>query len=453
MRRIGWLFLLTLCLALTGVHLRGDSPAAPADAEKFWPQWRGPQMSGAAPLADPPVEWSETKNVKWKAEIPGKGSATPIIWDDRIFVLTAVPTGKSDATAEPAAAEQPGKRGGPRGITPTEVLKFTVLCLSRSSGKVLWEKVVREEKPHEGTHPTGTWASGSAVTDGKNVYAYFGSRGLYALDFNGKVLWEKDFGDMTIKLGFGEGSSPALYADRIIVNWDHEGESFIVALDKSSGKELWRTGRDETTSWTTPLVVEFNGSAQVVTSASGKIRSYDLADGKLLWESTGMTANAIPSPVQADGVVYLTSGFRGNALLAVQLAAAKGDLSGNTEAVLWKYDRDTPYVPSPLLYGNQLYILKSNNGILTAFRAKSGEKLYGPERLEAVPNVYASPLGAGGRIYIAGREGGTAVLAAGPEFKVLASNQLDDGFDASPVAVDKELYLRGRKFLYRISKD
>jgi outer membrane protein assembly factor BamB len=451
-RRFGMLFLLLLVATFSTLKLRSDSPAALRDADKHWPQWRGPQMNGVAPLSDPPVEWSETKNVKWKVEIPGKGSATPIIWGDKIFVLTAVPTGKSDAPAEPAPVEQPGKRG-PRGIAPTEVLKFTVLALRRSDGKVLWEKVVREEKPHEGTHPTGTWASNSAVTDGKNVYAFFGSRGLYALDFNGKLLWEKDFGDMTIKLGFGEGSSPALYGDRLVVNWDHEGESFITAVSKTTGKEFWRTKRDETTSWTTPLVIEHNGRAQVVTSASGKIRSYDVADGKLLWESTGMTANAIPTPVYADGVVYLTSGFRGNALMAVRLAAAKGDLSGSTDAVVWKYDRDTPYVPSPLLYGNQLYILKSNNGILTAFNARSGERLYGPERLEAVPNVYASPLGAAGRVYIAGREGGAVVLAAGPEFKVLAANQLDDGFDASPVAVDKELYLRGKKFLYRISKD
>jgi outer membrane protein assembly factor BamB len=434
------------------VDTQSTSPAAPAEADKYWPQWRGPELTGVAPLADPPVEWSESKNVRWKTEIPGKGSATPIIWGNHIFVLTAVPSGKSEPAPETSLSEQqPGKQRGSRGIAPTEVLRFTVLALRRSDGKVVWEKVVREEKPHEGTHPTGTWASNSAVTDGRNVYAFFGSRGLYALDMNGKLLWEKDLGDMTIRLGFGEGSSPALYGDRIIINWDHEGESFIVALDKHTGKEIWRNARDEGTSWTTPLVVEHGGKAQVITSATGKIRSYDLSDGRLLWESAGMTANAIPTPVHADGVVFLTSGFRGNALLAVKLSAAKGDISSG-DAFVWKYDRDTPYVPSPLLYQSALYILKSNNGIVTAFNSKSGEKLYGPERLEGVPNVYASPIGASGRIYIAGREGATAVLAAGPEFKVLATNTLDDGFDASPVAVDKELYLRGKKFLYRISE-
>jgi outer membrane protein assembly factor BamB len=197
-------------------------------------------------------------------------------------------------------------------------------------------------------------------------------------------------------------------------------------------------------------VVEWDGTAQVVSSATNRVRSYDLATGELVWEISGMTANAIPSPVHSDGLVYLTSGFRGNALLAVRLAEARGDITG-TPAVAWSYDRDTPYVPSPLLYGDQLYLLKSNDGILSAFDARTGERHYGT-RLEGVPNVYASPLGAAGRVYVAGREGAVAVVKSGPEFELLAVNQLDDGFDASPVAVDGELYLRG-KHLYRISED
>jgi hypothetical protein len=399
-----------------------------AEGDKFWPQWRGPLLTGAALHGDPPVEWSEGKNVKWKVEIPGKGSATPVIWGDTIFVLTAVPAD-----------------GGERAKQ-----RFTVLAIGRKDGKMLWQRVVREEVPHEGTHATNTWASASALTDGELVYAFFGSRGLYALDMKGNVKWEKDLGDMTIKLGFGEAASPALHGDRLVVNWDHEGQSFIVALDKRTGKELWRTPRDEKTSWATPLVVDVGGRAQVITSATGRVRSYDLATGELLWHATGMTANAIPTPVHADGLVFLTSGFRGNALLAVRLAEARGDIT-NSPAIVWRYDRDTPYVPSPLLSGDQLYFLKSNSGVLSSFEAKTGKKLYGEQRLEGVPNVYASPLGVAGRIYVAGRDGGVAVVKQGPEFKLLATNQLDDGFDASPVAVDNELYLRGRRLLYRIS--
>jgi outer membrane protein assembly factor BamB len=402
-----------------------------ADADRFWPQWRGPLLTGAAPHGDPPVEWSETKNVKWKVEVPGRGSATPAIWGDTIFVLTAVPAGTPGAgTAQ----------------------KFTVVALGRKDGKVVWQRVVREEAPHEGTHETNSFASASPLTDGERVYAFFGSRGLYALDMKGNVVWEKDLGRMTVKLGFGEAASPALHGDRLVVNWDHEGSSFIVALDKRTGKELWRVPRDEKTSWATPLVVEEGGRTQVITSATSRVRSYDLGTGQLLWEASGMTANAIPTPVYADGLVFLTSGFRGNALLAVRLADAKGDIT-SSPAIVWRYDRDTPYVPSPLLAGGQLYVLKSNNGVLSAFDAKTGKRLYGDQRLEGVPNVYASPLGAAGRIYVAGRDGGVAVVQQGPEFKQLAANRLDDGFDASPIAVDDELYLRGQKFLYRISKD
>jgi outer membrane protein assembly factor BamB len=415
-----------------------------ADGDRFWPQWRGPLQTGAALHGDPPLTWSETRNVKWKVEIPGKGSATPVIWGDTIFVLTAIPT---DKKAPAATSDIPGR---PPGIKPEFLQRFAILAINRKDGKTLWQRSLREELPHEGTHPTGTWASASALTDGEHVYAFFGSRGLYALDMKGNVKWEKDLGDMTIKLGFGEAASPALHGDRLVVNWDHEGESFIVALDKRTGKEAWRTPREEKTSWSTPLVVEVGGRAQVITSATSRVRSYDLATGELIWHATGMTANVIPTPVHSDGLVFLTSGFRGNALLAVRLADARGDIT-DSPAIVWRYDRDTPYVPSPLLHAGQLYFLKSNSGVLSSFEAATGKKLYGEQRLEGVPNVYASPLGVAGRIYVAGRDGGVAVVQQGPEFKQLAANKLDDGFDASPVAVGDELYLRGQRYLYRIS--
>jgi len=444
---------LAACLTLAAlVPAASPEKTAPADPARYWPQWRGPLLNGVAPHARPPVEWSETKNVRWKVAIPGKGSATPVVWGDRLYVLTAVPGEKKAPAAAPPAAEPPAGGGRPRLSTPPDaVQRFTVMALRRSDGQVLWERVVREEMPHEGTHATGTYASASAVTDGERVFAHFGSRGLYALDAAGKVLWEKDLGDMTVKLSFGEGSSPALAGDRLFVQWDHEGDSFIVALDRKTGRELWRQKRDERTSWATPLVVEHAGRTQVVTSATSRVRSYDAATGELVWETPGMTQNTIPTPVHTDGLVILTSGFRGNALLAVKLAEAKGDLAASP-AVAWRLDRDTPYVPSPLLYGDELYFLKGNNGLLSAFNARTGERLYGPERLEGVPNVYASPVGAAGRIYVAGREGATAVVQRGPAFKVLAVNTLDDGFDASPVAVDGELYLRGQRHLYRISE-
>jgi outer membrane protein assembly factor BamB len=312
--------------------------------------------------------------------------------------------------------------------------------------------VVRELLPHEGTHKDGSYASGSALTDGERIYAFFGSRGLYALDFTGRVLWEKDLGTMSTRNAFGEGSSPAVFGNVLVVNWDHEGKDFVVGIDKKTGKELWRnTDRDEPTSWATPLVVQSEGKPQVVVSATNRVRSYDLESGKQLWEAAGMTANVIPSPVSANGIVYVTSGFRGSAALAIRLAGAKGDITG-TPAIAWSYDRDTPYVPSPLLYKDGLYFLKSNSAVLTRLDAATGKPSYS-ERLEGLSNVYSSPVAAGGRVYVTSREGVTAVLEAGPQVKVLARNTLADGIDASPAIADGEIYFRSYHHLYRISQD
>ena len=268
----------------------------------------------------------------------------------------------------------------------------------------------------------------------------------------GQPLWDHDFGDMDIRMGFGEGSSPTLHGDTIVINWDHQGQSFITALDKRTGRELWRSDRDEITSWSTPLVVEHNGRAQIITSATNRVRSYDLETGVLLWNGEGVTLNAIPSPVAADGMVYLTSGYRGNQLYAVALDDAAGDVTGSN-AIVWSLDQDTPYVPSPLLYDGILYLTKGNNGILSAYDARTGELHYGPERLPGIRSLYASPVAADRRIYIPSRDGTTLVVAAGPSFEVLSANILDDRFDASPAIVDGEIYLRGHRYLYCIADD
>ena len=486
-------FMSALFVSVIWVGLRAGPPMDPNPdaALQYWPQWRGPEATGVSADGNPPVEWSEEKNIKWKVEIPGKGSSSPIVWKDRIYLTTAVPTGEvvepkpsqdtfgsrrrpegstgsrpegrtgNRAGAGPGggpgarAGGRPGggrRRRGPRGILVTQAQKFILYALDRESGKIVWERTLKEGFPHEGTHNTGTWASNSPSTDGERIYAFFGSHGLYCLDMKGNLVWEKDFGDLDIRLDFGEGASPFLYGDKIIVNWDHEGPSFIAALDKKTGKEIWRTERDEGTSWATPLVVPNNGGHQVVTNATAAVRGYDLADGKLLWQIGGMTNNTIPSPVAADGMVYVTSGFRGNALYAIRLDGAKGNLTGS-ESIAWSLDRDTPYAPSPLLYQNTLYFLKRNSGVFSSFNAKTGEQNFGPVRLEAITSVYSSPVGAAGRVYVTSREGTTVVLEHGAELKVLATNTLEDGFDASMAVVDKEIYLRGQKYLYRISEN
>ena len=327
-----------------------------------------------------------------------------------------------------------------------------IYAIDRKSGEINWQQTAVENLPHESTHPTGTWASNSPVTDGEHVYAYFGSQGLYCYDMQGSLQWKSDFGDMTIKLGFGEGSSPALHNDYLVINWDHERQSFLVALDKRTGKVRWKVKRDEKSSWSTPLIIDVNGSPQIITSATHRVRGNDLKTGALIWECGGMTDNVIPTPISNNGTLYVTSGFRGNALLAIRLSAAEGDIT-NSDAVLWRHDRDTPYTPSPLLYGNHLYFLKGNNGILTCLNAETGAPFYGPQRVEGMGDIYASPVGVDGRVYIVGRNGTTLVINHGNEYEVISRNVLDDEFSASPAIVGNEIYLRGRNALYCIAED
>jgi len=415
--------------------------AQTSDTDRYWAQWRGPRHSGVSHTANPPLEWSEDRNIRWKVQIPGRGFASPVVWGDRVFVVTAVPMGLAgDAQHAPRGA-----------ATPRGVHRFVVLALDRKTGKTIWERVAREQEPHEGSHvDNGSWASSSPITDGERVYAYFESFGLYAYDFHGKLLWEKDLGDKRMRNEFGEGSTPTLHGNTLVVVWDHQDGSFVVALDKRDGKELWRAPRKEIDTWATPLVIEVNGRAQVVVPAMERVRSYDLATGDVVWESDGLTMNTIPSPIFSDGLLFLMSGFRGNDLKVIRVADAKGNIDG-TSAIVWTLDRDTPYVPSPVLVDGILYFLKSNSGILNAVDAKTGTPHYQNQRLDDVPNMFASPVSAQGRIYFPGREGTTLVIKSGPAYEVLAKNALDDGFDASPALVDNEIYLRGYKYLYAIA--
>ena len=436
--------LVALVVPAAAVWLTAHPSAQSADSLRYWPQWRGPYASGVSTTANPPLEWSETKNIKWKVEVPGRGSATPVVWNDRLFVLTAVPVGVS-GEAQHAA------RGG---LRPRGVHRFLVLAIDRKTGRTLWERVATEAEPHEASHTdNGTWASSSPITDGDSVFAYFESFGLYAYDMNGTPKWKKDLGDKRMRNQFGEGSTPALHGNTIVIVWDHlNGDgSFIVALDKRDGRELWRVEREEIDTWATPLIIEVNGRPQVIVPAMKRNRSYDLATGSVVWESDGLTMNPIPSPIYADGMVYLMSGFQGNDLMAIRVADARGNID-NTPNVVWTLNRDTPYVPSPVLVDGTLYFLKTNSGVLSAFDAKTGKPHYQNQRLDGVPNVFASPAAAQGRIYIPGREGTTIVIGSGPSYEVLAKNTLDDGFDASPAMVDTELFLRGQKFLYCISQ-
>jgi outer membrane protein assembly factor BamB len=417
--------------------------------EMNWPQWRGPYATGVAPAGDPPVEWNESMNINWKVEIPGKGHATPIIWGDQIILLSAVQSDKKVETGEPEEDQSNNQWMSP---TSTDYIhKFVVLSVDRNNGKILWQTTVREELPHSHTHQFGSWASNSPVTDGVNIYAYFGSHGLYCLDKEGKIIWERDLGRMEKVMSFGEGSSPILHEDKLIVLRDHQGPSFLHVLNKQTGEDIWQIERDEQSSWATPFIVEYEGKTQIITSATNKIRSYDYISGEVIWECSGMTRNVIPTPVSANGIVYLMSGFRGSALLAVDLSKAKGDIT-NSDAITWKYDQNTSYAPSPVLLDNKLYFLKVNNGYLTCLDATDGKNYYSSQKLEGIQNIFTSLVGVKDRIYISGADGTVCVVKQGSDFEVLSQNKLEDNFHASPVIIGDNLYLRGFKYLYCISE-
>jgi outer membrane protein assembly factor BamB len=425
----------------------GLVPLQLAAGQGHWPQWRGPLGSGESPDATPPLKWGEDLNIRWRVALPGRGKGTPIVFGERVYVLAAEGVGEKLAAGDDGG----GGRGRMRGIKPEQKQRFLVMALERKDGAVAWQDTAIEMLPHEGTHGDGTWASASAVTDGERLIAFFGSRGIFAYDMSGKRLWEKQLGEMQTRNAFGEGTTPALHGDTVVVQWDHEGPSFIVALDAKTGEEKWRQPRDEQTCWATPVITEVDGKLQVIANGTNRVRGYDLATGKVVWECGGMTTNAIPSPIVQDGVCYVMSGYRGAQLHAIKLSGAKGDISGK-ENVLWSHDRDTPYVPSGLLADGKLYFFKSNSGVLSSLDIETGEAVFGPERMQTVANVYASPVAAAGHVYVVSRDGETEVLDAGAEYKVLATNTLDDAFDASPALAGRELYLRGEQHLYCIAE-
>lgn len=437
-----------------------------SDAADQWGHWRGPTGNGTSPTAKPPVRWSATENVRWKVEVAGRGSGSPVVWEDRIFLTTAVasgikgpegPSGEQSQSDDSSnrnrrvrsggIGQRPGRDSGGPSI---EQLEFKVLCYDRRSGELLWEKTATTATPHEGTHSTNSFASASPCTDGQHVFAHFGSQGLYAYTLDGELVWEREFGKMTARNGFGEGSSPTLVGDRILVPWDHEGPSFLYCLDKRTGETLWETPRDEPTCWATPLVVEVDGSQQVVMNGQNCARAYDLETGNELWRCAGQTARPAASAVAGDGLVFVGSGYQGSFLAAFR-PQGRGDLEG-TKDVVWTIERDTPDVPSPLLSDDRLYFYKGRNGILTCVNAKTGEPFYAAQRVPELTSIYASPIAAGGYVFLADREGHVTVIEDSEDFKVVATNSLGETIDATPAAVGNQLFIRTEGHLFCIGE-
>jgi len=428
-----------ILLFVSSLSLAAETDLDPA---RQWPQWRGPSFDGTSATADPPLNWSASQNVAWKTPLEGKGSATPIVWGDLVFVTTAIDTG---VKAKPEDIPLPDPRfSEKRTEVPDTYYQFVLLALDRNTGKVRWQKNCAERVPHEGHHNTHSYAGASPVTDGRRVVVSFGSFGIYCLDLEGNLLWNQQLGRQETRLGWGEAVTPALHKGKVYVNWDHEGDSFLTVLDASNGKRLWKVDRDEPSSWATPLIVEHKGKTQVITTGTNQVRSYDAETGEILWYHEGLTVNSIPSPLQHDETVIVMSGFKGAIAHAVPL-----DSRGNaTGKALWKLDRGTPYVPSPVLVDGRLYFTQSNNNILTCVDAATGEILIDRTRLEAVHNFYASPVAASGRIYFTDREGTTLVIKASDQLEVLATNKIGEQVDASPALVGKQMFLRGAQHVW-----
>ncbi|HUQ92959.1 MAG TPA: PQQ-binding-like beta-propeller repeat protein [Bryobacteraceae bacterium] len=413
-------------------------------AASDWPQWRGPNNNGVAE-GDAPSDFSDTRNIAWKASIPGRGHSTPVIYGEKILLTTAVST-REAVTAEPAAGG--GRRGGPSGGAGMGMeYRFVLMCLDRKTGKILWERTAKTAAPHEGYHARyGSFASNSPVTDGKNVYAFFGSRGLFAYDLAGNMKWKKEFAPMKMRLQFGEGAAPVIHDDILLLNFDQEEGSHFLALDKTTGKQLWRADRDEPSSWAQPLVVSHGGTKQVVTAASNKVRAYDLRNGKLIWECGGLGTNVIPAPVIQKDIVYVMSGHRSPNLMAIKLGGT-GDLTGSAN-ILWTHQRGNSYTASPVLHDNKLYFI-SDSGMLSCLNATSGQPYYLQQRLPKPYNFKASPVAANGKLYLASEEGDVIVVKMGEKFEVLAVNSFSDQmFIASPVILDGSMYLRGQNTLF-----
>ena len=420
-----------------------------------WHHWRGPNANGVVSSAKPPTHWSEKKNIRWKVPTEGVGASTPIIWKDKIFLLSVVDTGNVDPSL-PRPEDQPKRVFD---IThPNTEFKFLVICLDRKNGKELWRRVATRLIPHEGTHRDNNYASASPTTDGKLLYCWFGSAGLFCYDLEGNKVWERNLGEVKIGASLGEGCSPVLYKEKLVILRDNREQSTIQVLNAKNGETIWIKNRNTRNGWATPAVVEHEGKVQVITTASrpeagnrmtpGKVISYDLENGNVIWECSGLTDNAIPCPIVENGVAYCMTGYQGFSLLAVPIFG-KGEQSKN---ILWRRELGTPYVPSPILYDGLLYFTQSNQAMLSCVDAKTGEVLMERTRLLGLSNVYASLVGAGNHIYVVGRYGKTAVLKRTGKFDLVTTNTLADRFDASPAVVGNQLFLRGHKFLYCIER-
>lgn len=446
MRRIAS-FMLAVSVCAAGAAFAGEN----------WPRFRGPDGTGVADDSRFPDTWSETQNVAWKADLPGRGWSSPVVWGKRVFLSTAV------SKEEPPEAKKGLYFGGERRDAPQDEHAWKVLCLDLDTGKTLWERTAQQGRPDLPLHIKNTYASETPVTDGERVYVAFGNVGLFCYDLAGNLVWSRKIEPQKTRLAWGPAASPVLYGERLFYVYDNQDQSYAVALDKRTGKEAWRIDRDESSNWATPFVWEHDGRAELVTPGSARVRSYDL-DAKLLWELEGMSTITIATPFSVNGLLYISSGYvndKNRPLYAIR-PGAKGDITLSADAnmsefIAWCQRTEAPYNPSTLVYRGRVYVLY-DRGFLACFDAATGAPMFGAgrdkKRIGNGGSYTASPWASDGKVYCLNEDGETAVFAAGDEFRLLHTNNLaaDDMAMATPAIVGDRLLIRTANRLYCIAR-
>jgi outer membrane protein assembly factor BamB len=417
-----------------------------------WAQWRGPDSQGVSTETNLPAEWSETKNVLWKTAIPGLGFSSPIVWDKRVFVTTAIEAGTAPADHKPPKHMMGDQEFSHPDWTGNDKLHtFKVFCLDRDTGKVLWERTSYSGPVFDYRHRRGSYAAPTPVSDGRCVYVYFGSEGFYCYDLNGNLVWKKNLGGIAT-MGMGVGTSPVLYQNLVILLCDQEFDgtySFMIALDKKTGKEVWRVKRPVQTSWATPVLAKTQARTELLCSGNEFLISYDPATGREFWRAKGLHSHAIATPVVGHGLAIFSSGFPSKTVVAIRLGGS-GNLDG-TDWIAWRYNKGTSYVPSPILYGEYVYLM-SDAGILTCLNAKTGALIYEGGRVPIATKFYgASPVAFDGKILLTSDDGDTFVIRAGPKHEVLGTNTIGEPSRVSMAIAAGKLFLRGEKHVFCIS--
>lgn len=446
--------LVTLCAVIAfTISLSAWTPFALAKPKTAtnWAQWRGPDGQGISTETGLPAEWSATKNIKWKTPIAGRGHSSPVVWGERIFLTTSI-----EGEVIPGAKATKHILGGEEYIHPDSTgadrrHTLKVLCLDRRTGKQLWERTAYDGRVYDGRHRKATYADATPVTDGRYVYAWFGSEGLYCYDFAGKLIWKQTLGGIAT-IGMGVGTSPVLYENLLILQCDEdEGKkSFITALDKRTGKEVWRTPRQVEASWTTPVIVRTPARVEMVASGNEYIAAYDPATGKELWRCKGTGGYTVATPLVGHGIVIASAAHPVKRAVAMRLGG-NGDITG-TSNIVWERDRGTGYTPSSILYGEYAYLL-TDRGLLTCVDVKTGEVKYEGARVPKASTFSASPVAFEDKILLTSEDGDTFVLKAGPKHEVLWTNSLDEPIYSSPAIAQGNIFIRGAKHLYCIAND